>query len=62
MRIAFATEPAPGRDNEDYVAAAPSGAVLLDGAGTPPGSESGCTHGVAWYSRALGSTLIASMT
>jgi hypothetical protein len=39
-----------------------SHAVLLDGARTPSGSESGCTHGVAWYSRTLGSTLVASMT
>ncbi|MET8140824.1 integrase [Sphaerisporangium sp. NPDC005288] len=63
MRLAFATEAAdPARPNEDFVAATPQGVVLLDGAGTPAGSECGCSHGVAWYSRTLGSTLLASMT
>ena len=63
MRVALATEPAGSdRENEDFVAATPDAVVLLDGSGTPVGSESGCTHGVAWYSRTLGSTLLASMT
>ncbi|MFI7690617.1 hypothetical protein ACIBQ6_16205 [Nonomuraea sp. NPDC049655] len=62
MRVTFATQAAPGRANEDFVAATPDAAVLLDGAGTPPGSDSGCSHGVAWYSRTLGSTLIASIS
>ncbi|MEV7968302.1 protein phosphatase 2C domain-containing protein [Sphaerisporangium sp. NPDC088356] len=63
MRVTFATEPASStRPNEDFVAATPDAVVLLDGAGTPPGSESGCSHGVAWYTRMLGSTLLASMT
>ncbi|MFI7105499.1 integrase [Nonomuraea sp. NPDC050227] len=60
MRVTFATQAAPGRPNEDFVAATPDTAVLLDGAGTPPGFDSGCSHGVAWYSHTLGSTLIAS--
>lgn len=62
MRVTFATEAAPGRPNEDFAAATSDAVVLLDGAGTPPGSDSGCSHGVAWYSRTLGSTLLASMT
>lgn len=62
MRITFATEAAPGRPNEDFVAATPEAVVLLDGAGTPAGAESGCSHGVAWYARTLGSTLLASIT
>ncbi|MEO3800140.1 protein phosphatase 2C domain-containing protein [Nonomuraea sp. B1E8] len=62
MRVTFATEAVPGRPNEDFVAATADAAVLLDGAGTPPGSESGCSHSVAWFSRSLGSTLLASMT
>ncbi|WP_248960921.1 protein phosphatase 2C domain-containing protein [Sphaerisporangium perillae] len=63
MRVTFATKPVSlGRPNEDFVAATPDAVVLLDGAGTPAGSESGCSHGVAWYSRMLGSTLLASMT
>ncbi|TMR99352.1 protein phosphatase 2C domain-containing protein [Nonomuraea basaltis] len=62
MRVTFATEAAPGWPNEDFVAAAPDAVVLLDGAGTPPGSDSGCSHGVAWYSRTLGSTLLTAMS
>ena len=47
MQVTLATTPAdPARPNEDFVAASPDAAVLLDGAGTPMGSESGCTHGV----------------
>ncbi|GAA2876014.1 protein phosphatase 2C domain-containing protein [Streptosporangium fragile] len=65
MRVTFATEAAPGRPdrpNEDFVAATLDAVVLLDGTGTPAGSESGCTHGVAWYARSLGSTLLTAMT
>ncbi|WP_433417545.1 protein phosphatase 2C domain-containing protein [Microtetraspora malaysiensis] len=63
MRVTFATQPAsPDRPNEDFIAATPDAVVLLDGAGTPAGSESGCSHGVAWYARTLGSKLIASLT
>lgn len=61
MRVTFATEAAPGRPNEDFVAATSDAIVLLDGAGTPAGSESGCVHGVAWYARSLGSNLIAGL-
>jgi hypothetical protein len=41
------------------VAADADSVVLLDGAGTPGGSESGCTHGVAWFTRRLGAQLLA---
>lgn len=62
MRVALASEPAgPDRPNEDFTAAVPGGAVLLDGAGTPAGSESGCRHGVAWYARALGTSLLVEI-
>ncbi|GAA2750926.1 protein phosphatase 2C domain-containing protein [Kitasatospora cinereorecta] len=57
---AIASEPArPGRGNEDFVGAAPGVVVLLDGAGTPDGAESGCDHGVAWFSARLGVELLA---
>jgi hypothetical protein len=74
MRITFATEAAPSRkntgteetaandDNEDFFGATPDAFVLLDGAGTPEGMETGCVHGVGWYVRSLGSTLLAGMT
>ncbi|MEU6536480.1 protein phosphatase 2C domain-containing protein [Streptomyces sp. NPDC047000] len=62
MRIALATLPATfGRPNEDFAAVAPGAAVLLDGAGVG-GAETGCTHGVAWFSASLGSLLLASIT
>ncbi|MEY9969555.1 hypothetical protein ABIA33_007644 [Streptacidiphilus sp. MAP12-16] len=63
MRIEIATEPArSGRPNEDFIAASPSAVVLLDGAGTPVGSDSGCTHGVPWYVARLGVHLLAQAT
>ncbi|MFI6800544.1 integrase [Streptosporangium canum] len=63
MRLSLATEPAsPDRANEDFIGATPDAVVLLDGAGTPADLESGCSHGVAWYSHTLGSTLLAGMT
>ncbi len=63
MRIEIATEPArPDRPNEDFVAASPNAVVLLDGSGTPAGSDSGCVHGVAWYASRLGVNLLATVT
>ncbi|GGU29467.1 protein phosphatase 2C domain-containing protein [Streptomyces lavendofoliae] len=62
MRFALATLPAdPDRENEDFAAAAPGAAVLLDGAGVG-GGETGCTHGVAWFSGTLGGLLLRSIT
>ncbi|MEU2057186.1 integrase [Streptomyces bungoensis] len=62
MRVALATLPAdPDRDNEDFAAAAPGAAVLLDGAGVG-GAETGCTHGVAWFSSTLGGLLLRSIS
>lgn len=59
MRVTTATEPArPDRDNEDFVAASTNTVVLLDGVGTPVGSDAGCRHGVAWYSRHLGTSVL----
>ncbi|MFE5215963.1 MULTISPECIES: integrase [unclassified Streptomyces] len=62
MRFALATLPAdPERENEDFAAAAPRAAVLLDGAGVG-GAETGCTHGVAWFSGTLGALLLRNIT
>jgi Protein phosphatase 2C len=62
VRVTLATAPAdPARPNEDFVAATPDAAVLLDGAGTPTGSDSGCAHGVAWFVRQLGTAVLASI-
>lgn len=62
MSFHLATDPAkPDRPNEDFAALGTNAAVLLDGAGTPPGSESGCVHGVAWYARTLGGLLLGAL-
>ncbi|MBP2474003.1 hypothetical protein JOF53_002875 [Crossiella equi] len=58
MQVTMATEPAQShQDNEDFVGAVPGAVVLLDGAGSA-GADSGCLHGVAWYSRQLGTRLL----
>jgi len=64
MRLMLATEAGtPGWPNEDYAAVGPGAAVLLDGATTVPrGAEIGCRHGVSWYSRTLGTSLLAAIT
>lgn len=62
MRVALATQSAdPGRGNEDFAATAPGAAVLLDGAGVG-GAETGCTHGVAWFSGTPGGLLLRTIT
>ena len=64
MRIALATDPGtPGWPNEDFAAAAPGAAVLLDGCTTTPrGADTGCLHGVAWYARTLGTVFLGAIT
>jgi hypothetical protein len=51
----------PGMPNEDFVGAVPAAAVLLDGAGIP-GTESICSHGVAWYTHRLGAALLGRLS
>ncbi|MFI5470913.1 integrase [Streptomyces cacaoi] len=59
MNVALASLSAePGRQNEDFAAAALGAAVLLDGAG----ADTGCTHGMAWFSSRLGGLLLATVT
>jgi hypothetical protein len=61
--VAFASIPArPDQANEDFIAATSDAVVLLDGAGVPVGSESGCIHGVAWFTRRLGAALLSRLT
>jgi hypothetical protein len=64
IRLALATDPGtPGWPNEDFAAIGPGAAVLLDGATTVPReADTGCVHGVAWYARTLGTTLLAGIT
>ncbi|MFE9955419.1 hypothetical protein [Micromonospora sp. NPDC005299] len=50
-----------GRPNEDFAGAVPGAAVLLDGAGIP-GTDSICSHGVAWYTHRLGGALLGRLS
>ncbi|MDQ0685286.1 hypothetical protein QFZ56_004249 [Streptomyces achromogenes] len=62
MNVALASLPAePGQQNEDFAAASPAAAVLLDGAGVA-GASTGCTHGIAWFSSTLGGLLLSTIT
>ncbi|MFI7499591.1 integrase [Streptomyces sp. NPDC049687] len=61
MNVALGTQSAePGRGNEDFAAAAPGAAVLLDGASVA-GAQTGCKHGVAWFSTTLGGLLLSTI-
>ncbi|MFM9708345.1 integrase [Streptomyces galilaeus] len=62
MNVVLGSQPAePERENEDFAAIAPGVAVLLDGAGVA-GAETGCTHGIAWFSSTLGGLLLSNAT
>jgi len=50
-----------GQPNQDFVGAVPGAVVLLDGAGIP-GTESICSHGVAWYTHRLGGALLSRLS
>lgn len=61
MNVALGTMPAePDQQNEDFAAATPGAAVLLDGAGVA-GAETGCVHGIAWFSSTLGGLLLGNI-
>jgi hypothetical protein len=47
--------------NEDFIGAVPGAVVLLDGAGIA-GTESICSHGVAWYTHRLGGALLGRLS
>ncbi|WP_416986099.1 integrase [Streptomyces sp. T028] len=62
MNVALDSQAAgPGQENEDFAAVGPGVAVLLDGAGVA-GAETGCTHGIAWFSSTLGGLLLGTIT
>ncbi|MCG6494898.1 protein phosphatase 2C domain-containing protein [Kitasatospora sp. A2-31] len=60
MRVSIATAPGGLLPNEDWVAATPTLAMVLDGLSTV-GLDTGCRHGVPWYVAQLGSHLVASL-
>lgn len=63
MRVSFATQPGSSdRPNEDFVAASPTAAVVLDGLTAPGELGTGCTHGTPWYAMQLGTSLLQATT
>ncbi|MGI5246075.1 protein phosphatase 2C domain-containing protein [Dactylosporangium sp. CA-139066] len=62
MDLAFATEAAPGRVNEDHLVLAPGFAIVLDGVTQLPGLDTGCLHSPGWLVRALGAELTAALS
>lgn len=62
MRVTIATDRAPGQsENEDFAGAVANAVVLLDGAGLSGVDDGGCVHGVAWYARSLGMSLLNAL-
>jgi hypothetical protein len=62
MDFAFATEPSPGRPNEDHVVVSSGFAIVLDGVTPTPGLDSGCLHGPRWLVQALGGQLAEALS
>ncbi|MFJ1999197.1 hypothetical protein [Streptomyces chartreusis] len=61
MRASFATQAGGANPNEDWAAATPTIAIVLDGLSTV-GLETGCRHGVPWYVANLGGNLVAALS
>ncbi|MGP4020150.1 protein phosphatase 2C domain-containing protein [Saccharopolyspora sp. 5N708] len=57
MQVSYATIATPGHANEDYLAAGPDWAFVLDGATAASGVDSGCVHDVRWLVHRLGGAL-----
>jgi hypothetical protein len=62
MDFAFATEPSPGRPNEDHLVLSTGFVILLDGVTPISGIDSGCVHGPRWLVRTLGGHLAEALS
>jgi hypothetical protein len=62
LDVTFATEPTPGRRNDDHVVASDSYLVMLDGVTEPPRADTGCVHDVPWFVHALGGLLVTGLS
>jgi hypothetical protein len=62
MHVTLATEPTPGRPNEDCAIVGPTWAAVLDGATAPTHLVSGCIHDVCWLVRHLAGELSRTLT
>lgn len=62
MRAEIATVAgSASQENEDWAGTTPTAVAVLDGLTAPHDLDSGCTHGVPWYVRHLGTALLARM-
>jgi hypothetical protein len=61
VQISFATRPGSAdKASEDFVAAGPAVAIVLDGLTSPPELGTGCVHGTPWYVAQLGGRLLGT--
>ena len=59
MRVSFDSRPGSAeKPTEDFTAAGPHVALVLDGLSAPPELGMGCTHGTPWYVAELGTRLL----
>lgn len=59
MRVSFDSRPgSAAKPTEDFAAAGPRVALILDGLSAPPELGMGCTHGTPWYVAELGTRLL----
>jgi len=63
MQVTLASHCSPdAANNEDFIAATASVAVVVDGASVPAGRGTGCRHGTAWFAHQLGVQLLALLS
>ena len=63
MEVSFASWPGSlSKPNEDFVAASPNVAVVLDGLSVPPALGTGCLHGTPWFVTHLGTQVVSAAT
>ncbi len=62
MRFTIASEPTPGRQNEDYAIVGQDWAVVLDGATAIKPDQNGCIHDVTWLVHRLAGDLARILT
>jgi hypothetical protein len=61
VEVSFASWPGSlSKANEDFVAASPKVAVVLDGLSAPPPLGTGCLHGTPWFVAQLGAQVISA--
>ncbi|GAA1626648.1 hypothetical protein [Actinoplanes couchii] len=63
MEVRISSQVAPGRDvNEDAALSIGTLVAVFDGVTQPPGFDTGCVHGPAWYVRRLSAQLAAAFS